>query len=126
MSKIIAISLLCAVIIIYLKNIKSELTIFAEIMSAIIIISMGLDYLQNTFDFINLLINATNIDKSLFVIVFKAVGIGYLIEFSAGVIEDFGINSLADKLVLVGKIIIISMCAPIIYAIFNLLTGFIK
>ncbi len=125
MVKIIAIALVCAVIIIYLKNIRSELTIFVEIMSAIILVYMALGYINDTFSIISDLIEKTNVDSELFKIIFKATGIGYLVEFSAGVIEDFGLKSLSDKLVLIGKIIILGMTMPIIYAVFNLITGFI-
>ena len=125
MLKIIAIALTSAIIIIYLKNIRSDLTIFVEIMSVIILLYLGLDYLNNTFSFIHVLIEMSNVDKELFKIIFKATGIGYLVEFSAGIIEDFGLKSLSDKLILVGKIIILGVTMPIIYAVFNLVTGFI-
>ena len=44
-------------------------------------------------------------------------------EFAAGAIEDFGLKSLSDKLVLIGKLIIIGVSMPVIYAVINLVTG---
>ena len=123
MIKIVSVAIICAIIILYLKNINSELTILAEIMSVIIVIYLGLGYLENTFSIINKLVVASKLDKELYVIILKVVGIGYLIEFSASIVEDFGIKSLADKLILVGKVIILGMSMPIIYAVFNLVTG---
>ena len=40
-------------------------------------------------------------------VILKMVGIGYLVEFSAGILNDFGQNSLADKLVFCGKIVVL-------------------
>ena len=65
----------------------------------------------------------TGVDGSLFSIIFKITAIGYLVEFGAGTIEDFGLKSLADKLVFAGKIIILGISMPVIYAVFNLLKG---
>ena len=68
----------------------------------------------------------TGVNKEYFAIIFKIIAIGYLIEFAAGTIEDFGLKSLSDKLVLIGKLIIIGVSMPIIYAIFNLVSGLLK
>ena len=42
------------------------------------------------------------------------MAISYLVEFSASTIEDFGIKSIADKVVFAGKIVILTISAPII------------
>lgn len=123
MVKIILIAMVCAILILYLKNINSELALLATIGSGIIILFFVFDYLTEIFGFINKLINLSGIDKDLYAIIFKTTAIGYLIEFSADTIRDFGLNSLADKLIFLGKIIILSMSLPIIYAVFNLLIG---
>lgn len=121
MIKIIAVSMLFALIIIFLKNINSDLTILAMIMSGIIIIYLSIDYLILTFDFFNVIMDMCNIDKELIKVVFKVTSIGYLVEFGAGVIEDFGLKSLSDKLIFVGKVIMLSVSLPVIYAFFNLI-----
>ena len=59
-------------------------------------------------------------------IIFKITAISYLVEFGAGIIDDFGLKSLSDKLVFVGKVVIFCMSMPIIYAVFNLLLGIIQ
>ena len=48
------------------------------------------------------------------------VGIGYLVEFSAGILNDFGQNSLADKLVFCGKIVVLVLAVPIIESVLDL------
>jgi stage III sporulation protein AD len=60
------------------------------------------------------------------VIIFKVTAIGYIVDFSASTIRDFGLNSLADKVVFVGKLIIFSLSMPIIYGVLNLLVGVLK
>ena len=54
------------------------------------------------------------------------MAIGYLVEFSAGVVEDFGSKSIADKLVLAGKVIIFAVSLPIIKSLLTLIDGFLE
>ena len=84
---------------------------------------MSFNYLYETYEIINTLIEISGVDKELYVIILKISALGYLVEFSADTVTDFGLKSLADKLVFVGKIIIFSVSLPIIYAVFNLLNN---
>ena len=122
MIQVTAISLICAIIIIYLKSVNSELAFLATIGAGIIVMGVGLTYLAEAFDFINQISQATGISNELYKIIFKITAIGYIVEFGASTIEDFGLKSLADKLVFVGKIVILTMSLPIIYGVFNLIT----
>ena len=57
------------------------------------------------------------------------VGIGYLVEFSAGILNDFGQNSVADKLVFCGKVVVLILAIPIlesVLAIISKLLGLIS
>lgn len=123
MLKIAALAIICAIIIIYLKNINSELFSVALIGSGIILLYTAVGYISQTFDFFRQLIDKIGVNKEYFAIIFKIITIGYIVEFAAGTIEDFGLKSLSDKLVLIGKFIIIGVSMPIIYAVINLVTG---
>ena len=126
MIKIVAIALIFTIIIVYLKSVNAELALLATVGAGIILLYFTIDYLVNVFDFINNLIQLSGIDNELYLIIFKITAIGYLVEFAANTIQDFGLKSLSDKLVFVGKIVILSMSMPIIYAIFNLLIGMLQ
>ena len=126
MIQLVAISLICGIIIIYLKSINSELTSLAIIGAGIIVLSFAFSYIYKTYSILVDIISYTGISAEYYSIIFKITAIGYLIEFGAGTIEDMGLKSLADKLVFAGKAIIIVVSMPIIYGIFNLLSGLIK
>lgn len=123
MVKIVAISLICACIILYLKSINSELTILATIGAGIIITTFLINYVNEAFALINKVAELTGIDKNMYSLIFKITSIGYLVEFGASTLNDFGLNSLACKLEMIGKIAIFSVSIPIFYAIINVLTG---
>lgn len=126
MVKLVAIALVCSIIIVYLKTINSELFSFALIGSGIILLSYGFTYLYQTYDFFVNLIDMAGINTEYYSIIFKITGIGYLIEFGASSVEDLGLKSIADKLVFVGKAIILLVSLPIFYAVFNMLKGIIQ
>lgn len=120
MIKIVLVSLVFAVIILFLKNIKSDLAILVEIISGIIILTLAFEYLYDTFSFFNDIINLTGLDSEVFTIILKITAVAYLIEFGAGTVEDFGLKNLSNKLVFVGKFVILGISMPIVYSIFNL------
>lgn len=123
MVKIVAISLICACIILYLKSINSELTLPATIGAGIILLSFIIEYVSEAFILINKIVELTGIDKSMYALIFKITSIGYIIEFGASTLNDFGLNSLACKLQTIGKLAIFSVSVPIFYALINLLSG---
>ena len=126
MFKIISVAIICAVIIIYLKNTNSELSLLATVGSGIILIFLVFGYISDTFILINNIIDRTGINRELYVVIFKITAIGYIIEFASDAVLDFGLKSLADKLIFAGKILILSVSMPIIYAVFNLIQGILQ
>ena len=70
MFEIIIVALISAIIIVYLKSANSELYIFALIASGIIILSLSLQYLSETFIIINQIIEASGIDREFYIIIF--------------------------------------------------------
>ncbi len=126
MIKIVAVALIFAVIIVYLRSINSELYTITLVGAGIILLSIAFEYISNSVTFISELINLTGIDKGLFAIIFKITAIAYIVEFGAETINDLGLKSLAEKLIFIGKIVIFSLSIPIFYAIYNLLVGILK
>ena len=51
---------------------------------------------------------------------------GYISEFGAGILNDFGGNSLADKVTLAGKVIIVTLSLPIVETLLKLVQGFLQ
>ena len=112
--KIAIIGVVCAVIIVYLKSVNSDFVMPATICSGIIILLLTLSYVGDFLSVFKNLAQGAGLDSSVLKIVLKVVAISYLIEFSATLIEDFGLKSIADKVVFAGKILILTLSAPII------------
>ena len=71
-------------------------------------------------------VSKTNINTKLFSNILKIVGIGYLTEFGANICQDSGNGSLADKVLLAGKVLILCFALPIVNSMLNVVIGLLK
>ncbi len=119
--KIVAIGLITCVATLIIKPIRTDFAILISIVGGLIILFMIINYLTGIFDTLQNIIGITNLNSSLYTLLLKIVGIGYLIEFTAGICNDTGNGSLGDKILLGGKIIIMVMALPIITSILEII-----
>ena len=124
--RILGVGLVTAVAAILLRGTKPELSFAVTIAGSVVILLFSIDLLSQTFDIFRQIGEKTGIDSSLIKLMVKVIAIGYLVEFAAGVVEDFGAKSVADKLIFAGKFVILSVSLPIFYALINILVGLVS
>ncbi len=124
--KLCSIAVVTAVCAIILKSQKSDLVPLILTAGGILLIICGFDYFAESIEFIKKFSSQTNIDKSIIKLILKVVGVGYLIELTASSVKDLGFESLSDKLLLCGKIIIFVMSIPVLNALFDVISKLIK
>lgn len=127
--QLVGIAFITAVTAILLKATKPELALAVTIAGSVILLLAALEIFKNSFSLFERLTELTGLDASLVKAMLKMVGIGYLVEFSAGILSDFGQNSIADKLVFAGKLLILVLAVPIFESVLKLivdLLGLIK
>ncbi|MBO6264169.1 MAG: stage III sporulation protein AD [Clostridia bacterium] len=112
--KIVAVGVVSAILIVYLRSINSEMTMLASVCAGILLLTMTVDYVVEFVSFFRELFEKSSIDKSVFKIVIKIIAIAYLIEFTVSLTDDFGVKNISDKITFAGKILILLMSAPII------------
>lgn len=126
MIRIIGVGLVTAIAAILLRSTKPELSFAVTVAGCVIILIFSLDILWSTFGIFEQIGEQTGIDNALIRIVLKIIAIGYLVEFAAGVVEDFGSKSVADKLVFAGKAIIFTVSVPIVQTLVSLVGSFLE
>ncbi|MBQ8374634.1 MAG: hypothetical protein IJX98_03535 [Clostridia bacterium] len=124
--KIIGAAFLTAVTTIVLKNTKPELSFAVTVAGIIVILLFLVDMLKGSLGVLTSITEITGVDNGLIRILLKIVGVGYLTEFSAGVLNDFGSNSVADKVVLGGKLTVLLLSLPIVESLLTLFQQFIS
>ncbi len=121
--KIIGIAIITTVAVLIIKQLKPELAVVVGLAGSIIIVIIIVNMLGSVFNIFDGIVERTGVDKELFVVVLKIIGIGYLTEFSANLCLDAGVNSMADKIMLAGKVVIMLMALPIINNLLEIVYG---
>lgn len=124
--KIIGIAFTTAVVAMLLKSTKPELSFAVTVVGGLLILLFVVDLLQDTVRIFSVIANATGVNNGLIKILLKIVGVGYLTEFSAGILTDFGSSSLSDKVILGGKLLILALALPIIESLLSLISKFLQ
>lgn len=124
--RIIGIAIVTALTVIILKNVKPELAFAAMLAGVIVLLVAALDMMKETFSVFDELVELTGIDNAVVKILLKIIGVGYLTEFSADLLNDFGSASLASKVELCGKITILALSLPILRSLLALITDFLS
>ena len=120
------IAVITAVCAFILKSHKSELVPLCLTAGGIILFLFAFDYLSESVQFLKNFSTATGIDNQIIKIIFKIVGIGFLIELTASSVKELGFEGVADKLVLCGKIVIFVVAIPILSSTYQIILSLIK
>ena len=123
--KIIGVAFVTAITALLLKQSKPELSLSITVAGVIVILLFLVDALKDTVGIIGVLAQTSGVENGLIKILLKIVGVGYVAEFSAGVLTDFGAQAVADKVVLGSKIVIVIIALPIFQNLLSLVSGFL-
>jgi len=124
--KIAAIGILAGILALTVKKSHPELAIQVSIAAGILIFLMLAQYLAQAVDFIKeFALQYTGIYQGI-TIVLKIVGIAYICEFAVQLLRDVGENSVASKVELGGKLIILVMTLPMLSQFATLVLSLLK
>ncbi len=121
--RIVAIALITAFCVLVLRDVKSELAAVVALAGGIVVVLSVVDYFADIFSVVSAIAKSAGLAASVVTLLFKVIAVGYITEFSASVIEDVGLSSLADKVTLAGKLIIVGVSLPVVVQLFEFIAG---
>lgn len=121
--RIVAIALITAFCVLVLRDVKSELAAVVALAGGIVVVLSVVDYFADIFSVVSAIAKRAGLAASVVTLLFKVIAVGYITEFSASVIEDVGLSSLADKVTLAGKRIIVGVSLPVVVQLFEFIAG---
>ncbi len=124
--RIAAIALVTAFCAIVLRDIKSELSMLVAFAGGLIVLLSVVDCFSDIFTVISDIAKRAGIATSVVTLLFKVIAIGYIAEFSSSLIDDVGLSSLADKVTLAGKLLIVSVSLPVVVELFKFIAGMLS
>lgn len=124
--KVTAISALTLVFSLLLKQSKPEYSFVVSVCGGLVALLCILNSALGYFSVIKGYLSDAGIDSQAVGMVIKAVGIGYITEFSAATARDFSQTSLALKIVLAGKLAVLFIALPLIKQLIELALSFLS
>ena len=124
--KILGVAIVTAVAAILLKGSKPELSFAVTVTGVIIILLFIVNSIKGVLEIFQVIANMTGVESGLIQLILKIVGVGYVTEFGAGILNDFGSTAIADKVVLGGKLTIVLLSLPILQSLLQLIGKFLQ
>ena len=119
--KIVGIGLVGLVVVIILKQYRPEYDIYISIIAGILILFLVIDKLSGIINLLKSISDKTYINKQFLGILLKITGIAIVTEFAVSICTDAGEKSIASKIEIGSKVIIIAMSIPIISSLLELI-----
>lgn len=124
--KITGIGIVTSICVLILKESKTDIAMIVGISGGCLILICTLDYFIDIFSVLTNFLNSSGVPSFIYSTIFKIIGIGYIADFSAGVVEDMGQKALAEKITLAGKLIIMGLSLPIIMLLYDSITELLQ
>lgn len=121
--KIIGVGLITSITVLIVKQVKPEVAVVIGMAGGIVMILMVVDSLTTVISSFSSILQGSGLSGGVFSTVLKIIGVGYITEFSANLCVDAGSSSIADKILLSGKIIILVISMPIVSKIIEIISG---
>lgn len=121
--KISAMGIITAFCVVLLREQKSDMAMLVGIAGGCLILLSLLEYFTQVFSTLSDIAEKTGLPSAIYKSVIKIISIGYIADFSAGVVEDTGQKALAEKIILGGKLLIMVLALPIITMLFDTIAG---
>lgn len=126
MAKLVAIAILAAMMIIALKSVRPEISLALSLASGAVLLFIALSWAVETLGSLQTLSQRYALDPVFLSAALKIVGVAYMGEFGAQLCRDAGQGSLASKVELGGKILILTMTLPMVEEILLTVAGFLS
>ncbi|MFD2925935.1 MULTISPECIES: stage III sporulation protein AD [Halobacillus] len=123
--QIVSLGLVATLLIVLLKEQKTSIAFLLLLITVIIIFTTVLDQIKYIFSLLQYMADQAKVESVYFKTILKIIGIAYITEFGAQLIRDAGLNALASKVELVGKLFILMLAIPIITAVIETILDFI-
>jgi stage III sporulation protein AD len=112
------------VVTVILKGLRPDFATFTGIVTALILLALSIGSIASVIRSLTTLADETGFSVYTTMIL-KTLGIGLLSQVTADVCRDNGAASIASKVEFAAKILILSLCIPILKLLLSYIAGFL-
>jgi stage III sporulation protein AD len=115
--QIVGLGLIVTILSLIIKEQKPEIAFLLATFTGIVIFLFLIGKISSVIRILEDLATKTGINMVFLKTILKIIGVAYIAEFGAQIVRDAGQESVASKIELTGKILIMVMAIPIISVI---------
>src|SRR5699024_518883 len=123
--QIVLIGIIATLLYIILKDIHPSFAFFLVLITSILILFIVIQQISVIIRLLQSLGNKASINSFYVESIFKIIGIAYITELGSNITKDAGLQSVASKIELAGKIFILLLAIPIISAVVEVILNFV-
>lgn len=120
---LVAVAMVATIISVMIKKYNPEYSVVISIVAGVFILYMVLSEISPTINKINSLISSSKISLEHAKVLFKALGVCFLVQFAVDSCNDAGESALASKLELAGKVVVIGLSLPLFEQVIKIVSG---
>ncbi|QCX32705.1 stage III sporulation protein AD [Caloramator sp. E03] len=118
--QIVIIGIISTIIVVLLKDERPEIAMELSLIAGIIIFLMMISRITVVIQALQQIAAKVNIEFTYINIVLKIIAIAYIASFGIEICKDAGQTSIAGKIEMAGKILIIALAIPILMAVMDM------
>jgi len=119
--RIVAVGIVAAVLALLLREEKPEIAVLVSIVTGLVIFIFIISKLNSVLTVLKYFAGKANIDVMYFSTILKVIAIAYITEFGAQICRDAGEGTIASKIELAGKVLIMVLAIPILAALMDIM-----
>lgn len=123
--QVVGLGLIAALLVLILKEYRPEMAMQVSLIAGVIIMLLVVNRIVGAVNVITETAVAAGINLVYLQTLLRVIGIAYLAEFGAQVCRDAGEGSIASRVELAAKVIILVMAVPVIVEIMESVLGMI-
>lgn len=124
--QIVVIGMVGALLSMTLKNTRPEYSLIISLATGVLLFFLVIGSVQQVIDILKNMADKAGVQMEYLGIIFKIIGIAYIAEFGIQLCADAGEKSIASKIELAGKILIMVISAPVLAALLTLVLNMVS
>ena len=121
--RIVSIAVIASIMCLFVSDDNKVFRIYISVAAGILILTMSSDYLLAAFNFISNVSNYSSIAPQYLEIIFKIIAIAYIAQFASDICADAGERSIAAKIEIASRFVIVYLSLPILINFFELVVS---
>ncbi len=125
MAQIVVVGLVGTILTLMIKEQRPEISLLIAVTTGVLIFISLCGRLEMLLSLLEETAEKAGVSQGYFVIVLKVTGIAYLAQFGMQLCNDAGQTSIAGKIELAGKIMMMVVSAPVLLSLLDVVMGLI-